>query len=121
LITPLAGTLILRAPFPTVVTAQDRLRIVIEEVQLPVAAFDKYGHRDPGLTIDDLLVLENGTPQDVKSVRQIPANVVLLLDTGGEVNPAKNIRTTREIAKNLLTALNTQDQVAVFQISDPAN
>lgn len=120
LIMPLAGTLILRAPFPTVVTAQDRLRIVIEEVQLPVAAFDKYGHRDPGLTIDDLLVLEDGTPQDVRSVRQIPANVVLLLDTGGEVNPAKNIRTTREIAKNLVTALNTQDQVAIFQISDKA-
>jgi len=118
LITPLAGTLGIRAPFPTVVTAQDRLRIVIEEVQLPVAAFDKYGHRDPDLTIDDLLVLEDGTPQDVKSVRQIPANVVLLLDTGGEVNPAKNIRTTREIAKNLVAALNSQDQVAVFQISD---
>jgi VWFA-related protein len=120
LISSLTGTLIILAPFATVVTAQDRLRIVIEEVQLSVAAYDKYGRRVLGLTIDDLLVLENGAPQQVRSVRQIPANVVLLLDTGGEVNTAKNIRTTREIAKNLVTALNGQDQVAVFQISDKA-
>jgi predicted amino acid dehydrogenase len=97
----LSGVSVRRATLMPGVSAQDRLRIVIEEVQLPVAAFDKYGHRDPGLTIDDLLVLENGTPQDVKSVRQIPANVVLLLDTGGEVNPAENIRTSARLRRIL--------------------
>jgi VWFA-related protein len=100
------------------VQAQDRLRIVIEEVQLPVAAFDDYGHLDSGLTIDDLLVLENGKPQEIRSVRHIPANVVLLLDTGAEINSAKSIRTTREIAKNLVSTLNSQDQVSVLQFSD---
>jgi VWFA-related protein len=100
------------------VQPQERLRVVIEEVRLPVAAFDKYGHFDPSLTIDDLLVLENGIPQEVRSVRHVPANVVLLLDTGGELNTAKSVRITREIAKNLVSALNSQDQVSVFQFSD---
>ena len=100
------------------VQAQERLRVVIEEVRLPVAGFDKYGHFDPSLTIDDLLVLENGVPQEVRSVRHIPANVVLLLDTGGEVNTAKSVRVTREIAKNLVSALNSEDLVSVFQFSD---
>jgi len=100
------------------VRAQERLRIVVEEVQLPVAAYDNYGHFDPSLMIDDLLILENGVPQEVRSVRHIPANVVLLLDTGGEINAAKNIRTTREIAKNLVSTLNGQDKVSVLQVSD---
>jgi len=100
------------------VAAQERLRVVVEEVQLPVAAYDAYGHFDPSLTIDDLLVFENGTPQEVRSVRRVPANVVLLLDTGGEVNTAKTIRTTREIAKNLVSALNSEDEVSILQFND---
>lgn len=100
------------------VYAQERLRIVIEEVQLPVAAYDSYGHLDPSLVVDDLLILENGLPQEVRSVRHIPANVVLLLDTGGEINTAKSVRITRAIAKNLLSALDSQDQVSVLQFSD---
>jgi len=107
-----------QSPFTARVQAQERLRVVIEEVRLPVAGFDKYGHFDPSLTIDDLLVLENGIPQEVRSVRHMPANVVLLLDTGGEVNTAKSVRITRAIAKNLVSALNSQDQVSVFQFSD---
>jgi VWFA-related protein len=83
-----------------------------------VAAFDDYGHFDPALTLDDLLVLENGKPQEVRSVRHVPANVVLLLDTGAEINTAKSIRTTREIAKNLVSTLNSQDQISVLQFSD---
>jgi len=107
-----------QSPFTARVQAQERLRVVIEEVRLPVAGFDKYGHFDPSLTIDDLLVLENGIPQEVRSVRHIPANVVLLLDTGGDVNTAKSVRVTREIAKKLVATLNSQDQVSVFQFSD---
>lgn len=117
LVVLISGISIIRETFPGV-SAQERLRIVVEEVQLPVAAYDAYGHFDPSLTIDDLLVLENGTPQEVRSVRHVPANVVLLLDTGAEINSAKRIRTTREVAKSLVAALDPQDQVSVLQFSN---
>jgi hypothetical protein len=42
----------------------------------------------------------------------------LLLDTGGELNTAKSVRITREIAKNLVLALARQDHVSVIQFSD---
>jgi VWFA-related protein len=113
-----SALLIIREPSTSQVQAQDRLRIVVEEIQLPVAAYDQFGHFDPSLTIDDLLVLENGTPQQVKSVRHLPANVILLLDTGAEINTVKNIRTTRALAKNLVAALKNEDQVAVMQFND---
>ena len=114
---PISELAIIREPYLRV-AAQERLRIVVEEMQLPIAAYDAYGHFDPTLTIDDLLVLENGKPQEVRSVRHVPAKVILLLDTGGEVNSAKTIRTTRAIAKNLVSALNVQDEVSVLQFND---
>lgn len=118
LVLTISGISIIREPFAAGMYAQERLRIVIEEVQLRLAAYDQYGHFDPSLTIEDLLVLENGTPQEVRSVRHIPANVVLLLDAGGEINTAKSIRITREVAKNLVSALDSQDQVSVLQFND---
>jgi hypothetical protein len=35
-------------------------------VRLPIAATDTYGHYDPSLTIDDVLVIENGEQQQIK-------------------------------------------------------
>jgi hypothetical protein len=75
LVLPMSAISLIQLPFAARVQAQEPLRIVIEEVQLPVAAYDKYGHFDPSLTIDDLLVLENGIPQEVRSVRHLPANL----------------------------------------------
>lgn len=118
LMLPIPGVLVTRESFKARVHAQERLRIVIEEVQLPVAAYDNYGHFDPSVVIDDLLVLENGVPQEVRSVRHIPASVVLLLDTGGEINTAKSIRITRDIAKKLVLSLDSRDQISVLQFND---
>ena len=98
--------------------AQERLRIVIEEVQLPVAAYDAFGHLDPTLSIPDMLVLEDGKPQEVRSIRRIPAAVLLLLDTGVEVNKGKNTATTRQVAKNIVGALAENDQASILQFND---
>ncbi|HXI25040.1 MAG TPA: hypothetical protein VNG71_14350, partial [Pyrinomonadaceae bacterium] len=98
--------------------AQERLRIVIEEVQLPVAAYDAFGHLDPTLSVPDLLVLEDGKPQEVRSVRRIPAAVVLLLDTGVEINQGKNTATTRQVAKSIVGALAENDQTSIMQFND---
>ncbi len=59
---------------------EDQVKVFTEEVRLPVAATDTYGHYDPTLEVDDVLVLEDGVPQQIKSVRHIPANVLLILD-----------------------------------------
>jgi len=101
-------------------SGQDRLRIVIEEIQLPITAIDQYGHFDPSVTTDDLLVLEDGVPQKVRSLRHVPANVLLLLDVGVEINKGKSLETSRAIAGNLLSALNDQDRVSIMQVSDKA-
>ena len=97
---------------------QDPVKVNVEEVQIPIAAFDSYGRLDPAVELNDLLILENGVRQEARSVRRAPASVLLLLDTGGEINSAKNVRATREIARNLVSSLASQDQIAVMQFNN---
>ncbi|MEO8436432.1 MAG: VWA domain-containing protein [Pyrinomonadaceae bacterium] len=97
---------------------QERVRVFTEEVRLPVLAVDQYGHFDPSLEADDILVLEDGTPQQIKSVRHIPASVLMLLDMGGEMSMAKSTKSTRDIALRLLARLKEGDSVSVMQFSE---
>ena len=96
---------------------QEPIKVNVEEVQIPIAAFDTYGRLDPTVELNDLLILENGVRQEGRSVRRVPASVLLLLDTGGEINSAKNIRATAEIARNLVASLGQQDQISVIQFN----
>ena len=95
-----------------------------EEVRLPVAATDTYGHYDPTLEVDDVLVLEDGVPQQIKSVRHIPANILLVLDTGGDWNGlgglSKQTSTTRDAALSVIYRLREGDRIAVLQSSNQA-
>ena len=95
-----------------------------EEVRLPVIATDTYGHYDPSLEIDDVLVLEDGVAQTIRSVRHIPANVLLVLDTGGDANGlgglSKKTSTTRVVALRLLARLREGDRIAILQSSNRA-
>lgn len=93
----------------------EQIKIYTEEVLLPVIATDSNGHFDPSLQADDLLILEDGTPQTVSSVRRIPASVLLLLDTGGFRNPAMKTNATRDLAVSLVSQLRSGDQVAALQ------
>jgi len=106
-------------PTPTPTQAerdeQERIRVFTEEVRLPVFARDEYGHFDPTLELDDIVVLEDNVKQQVRSIRRIPASVVLVLGTGGELNPAQRTRTTREAALSLISQLRAGDSVAVMQ------
>ncbi len=104
--------------------SQEPVKIFTEEVRLPVVATDTYGHYDPTLEVDDVLVLEDGEPQQIKSVRHIPANVLLILDTGGDSNGlgglSKKTSTTRDIALRLISRLRPGDRIAVLQSSNQA-
>lgn len=97
---------------------QEQIKVFTEEVRLPVVAFDDYGHFDPTLEMDDLLVLEDGVPQQIRSIQRIPANVMLLLDTGNEITLAKSLDMTRAIVTRLLASLRGEQRVAVMQFNE---
>ena len=111
------------SPTPTP-EPQDQVRVFTEEVRLPVLATDAQGHYDPALEVDDVLVLEDGVAQTIRSVRHIPANVLLILDTGGDANGlgglSKKTSTTRAVALRVLARLREGDRVAILQSSDRA-
>jgi VWFA-related protein len=48
----------------------------------------------------------------------MPANVLLLLDTGGALNPAMSVSTTKEIATRLISTLRTGDHFAAIQFGN---
>jgi VWFA-related protein len=97
---------------------QEPIRTLTEEVQLTVTALDSHDRLDPTLELADILVLEDGVAQEIRSARRVPAHVLLLLDTGGELNSAKRVRLTREIARRLVSALDPQDEVSVMQFNN---
>lgn len=101
---------------------QEPVKVFTEEVRLPVIALDQYGHYDPTLQVDDILVLEDGVAQQIRSVRHLPANVLLVLDTGGEVSGlggmSKRTALTRDVAIQLLNNLQAGTLVAVMQFSN---
>src|SRR5206468_11318864 len=91
------------------------IKIYTEEVLLPVVATDRSGRFDPTLEADDLLILEDGQPQTIRSIRRIPASVLLLLDTGGFRNPAMKTNATRDLAMRLVSRLRSVAQAAAAQ------
>jgi len=98
---------------------EDSVRFFTEEVRLPVVALDAYGHYDPTLELNDVLVLEDGVIQQIRSVTHIPANVLFVLDTGGELSGmggmSKSTSLTRQVASQLVTKLQPGSSIAVMQ------
>ena len=98
--------------------AQDTVKVTVEEVRIPITAKDSNGRFDPTVELADLLVRDNGVAQPLKSVYRMPASVLLLLDTGEELNRAKNVRLTREVAAALIADLKPEDRIAVMQVNN---
>ena len=109
-------------PLPSPTPEDDRVTVFTEEVRLPVVAQDQFGHYDPTVVPDDILVLEDGVAQQIKSVRRIPANVILVLDTGGELSGlggvSKRTSLTRDAAIELLNQLREDIWVEVMQFNN---
>lgn len=96
------------------------VRVFTEEVRLPIVALDSYGHFDPTLVVDDVLVLEDGVPQQIRSIRHIPANVLLVLDTGGGDSlgvggASKSTNLTRTVAADLVRQLPQGSWIEILQ------
>jgi VWFA-related protein len=115
------------SPTPTPVESDQEppVRVFTEEVRLPVIALDAYGHYDPTLDLNDVLVIEDGVIQQVRSIRHIPANVLFLLDTGGELSGlggmSKSTWLTRAVAANLINKLPEGSWFAILQSGNTAD
>lgn len=104
-------------PSPTPKTEdQDPVRVFTEEVRLPIAATDTYGHYDPTLVIEDVMVLEDGQPQQIRSIQHLPTNVLVLLDTGNQLG-LKDINLMAKVAMGLVSALYAGNRIAVMQFA----
>jgi VWFA-related protein len=96
-------------------------RIFTEEVRLPVFAYDEKGVPDIRLEKDDVLVVEDDVPQEVRSVRRVPASVVVVLGTGWDLDPIVRANDTRDIALSVIQGLREGDRLAVVQFNDRAD
>ena len=109
---------------PTDDKEQERVKVFTEEVRLPIVAFDAYGHYDPTLELDDILVLEDGIAQQLRSLRHIPPSVLFVLDTGGDGTGvggmSKSTSLTRQVASDLVAKLQNGTSIAVMQSGNTA-
>ena len=96
----------------------DDVRIITEEVKLNVLAFDEEGKFVGDVRAEDLVVTDNNILHQPSSVRRIPANVLVVMDTGGELRSVKTLDQTRKTARALISALRPGDSVALLQYSD---
>jgi VWFA-related protein len=114
------------SPSPTPIQTDDEsVRVFTEEVRLPVTALDAYGHYDPTLEPEDVLVLEDGVIQQVKSLRHVSPNVILILDTGGDVSGlggmSKSTSLTRDVAIDIVNRLPEGSWISVLQSANSAD
>ncbi len=106
-------------PHPTPPADDEPIKIFTEEVQLNVIAQSTYtGEKVPNLKEDDLLVVESGDPQTITSIKQFPASVLILMDTGQVVSFGKNNTLTRLTAKVLVKNLSDEDSISILQYYD---
>jgi len=107
-------------PTPTPEKDDDPVRVVTEEVKLNVIAFDEDGKFVNDVKESDLVISENDILHQPSSVRRIPANVLIVMDTGGEMRQIKSLDQTRKTAKGIVNALQPGDSIAVLQYNDKA-
>lgn len=94
---------------------EEPIRIFTEEVHLNVTAQNAYGGNVPRLKPDDLLVVEEGVPQTITNMKQIPASILLLLDSSNEMSFVKGKAITGLTAKILVKNLSPSDTIAAVQ------
>lgn len=107
-------------PTPTPPSDDDPVRIDTEEIKLNVLAFDENGRFVGDVRADDVVITENNVLHQATSMRRIPANVLIVMDTGGEMRQVKSLDQTRRTAKALVDALRPGDSIALLQYGDTA-
>ena len=99
---------------------KEAVRLRVEEVLLPVSVRSSTGKLLPHLGSADFTVTEDGKRQHVNDVLRTPANVLFILDAGGE-SVLKNTNVNREIALNMIDKLGSEDRAAIIAYGDKVN
>lgn len=102
-------------PAASGVEQQEPVKVLTEEVHIPVFVTNDRGYFDPTLEKDDLMVREDGVPQLITSARRVPASILLLINTSGEMNPAMKTNISKELGVRLLSRLEPDGRYAVLQ------
>ena len=107
-----------QTPAPTPIQDDEPEKIITEEIKLNVSAVDNNGKFVSNVKAEDLVIMEDERLHQASSLRRIPANVLIVMDTGGEMRRAKSFNQTRATARNLINALQAEDSVAIIQYND---
>lgn len=107
-------------PTPTPTPEDTPVRIETEEIKINVLAYGDDGKFINDVRPEDLVITENDILHQATSLRRIPASVLIVMDTGGELRWVKSLDQTRKAAAALVSGLRAEDSVAILQYSDRA-
>lgn len=96
----------------------DTEKIFVEEIRLNVSGILADGRPADDISEKDLVIMEDGRLHQPRSVRRVPASVLIAMDTGGENRQKKNISTTRKAAEKILDGLEPDAQIALMHFHD---
>ncbi len=101
-------------------TPDETVRVETEEIKINILAYDGNKKFVEDVSAEDLVVTENNILHQVTSLRRMPANIVIIMDTGGELRLVKNIEQTRRTAASLVSSLRPTNSIAIVQYADTA-
>ncbi len=107
-----------KTPTPTPSTDEATEKVFTEEIKLNVIATDIDGKFVSDVKKEDLVINEDGRLHQANSIKRIPANVLVVMDTGGEMRQVKGFKQTVDTTKSLINALQVEDSVAIMQYND---
>jgi VWFA-related protein len=96
---------------------KEPIRLRVEEVLLPVSVRSDFGKLASNLQRTDFILTEDGKRQVINSVMHTPANILFILDAGGD-STLKNLNLNRDLALKMVDSLGEQDQAAVISYAD---
>ena len=116
----LSFAFLIHAQTPTPTPDEETEKVYTEEIKLNVYASDIDGRFVLDVKKDDLVITEDGRIHQPSSIKRVPANVLIVLDTGGEMRQVKGFQQTIKTARGLINSLHSEDSVAIIQYSDKA-
>ncbi|NNE97634.1 MAG: VWA domain-containing protein [Pyrinomonadaceae bacterium] len=107
-------------PTPSPVEDDEPVSVFTEEIKMNVSAFDRHGKFVANVKKEDLVILEDNRLHQPSSVRRVPANVLIVMDTGGEMRIAKSYPQTQKTAINLINQLSRENYIALIGYNNKA-